>query len=375
MSAPIRVLHVIGGLGVGGAEAFAINLYRAMDKEKIQFDFIKHIKTKGIFEDEITQMGGKIYSCFKYTGINHYKYCKWWNNFFMEHPEYHVVHGHVRSTAAIYLKIAKEHGLVTIAHSHSTSNGSGFASIVKNAMQLPIRNTADYLFACSDKAGLWLYGRKAIKQSNYRVIPNGIDLDRFAFNKAKREEMRKRLGINEHEFVIGHIGRFSEPKNHKYLIDIFAEYYRNNPNSRLLMIGNGEKFESVKIRCEKLGIIGCVIMPGNCANTEDFYQAMDVFVFPSLWEGLPVAVVEAQASGLPCLISDVITREVNLTDLVSYLPLVNKQIWLENIDKAKFKMRNEVSDKNKLRLQLFDAKRVAAQLQTFYLEQDKKGKV
>ena len=149
---PIRVLQVLGGLEAGGAESFVMNLYRAIDKKKVQFDFVKHIEHKGVFEDEITQMGGKIYRCPQYTGKNHFAYCKWWDSFFKEHPEYHMIHGHVRSTASIYLKIAKKHGLVTIAHSHSTSNGSGISAIVKDMLRLPIRHTADYLFACSDKA-------------------------------------------------------------------------------------------------------------------------------------------------------------------------------------------------------------------------------
>ena len=132
---PIRVLQVLGGLEAGGAESFVMNLYRAVDREKVQFDFVKHIEHKGVYEDEITQMGGKIYRCPQYTGKNHFAYCKWWDSFFREHPEYHVIHGHVRSTASIYLKIAKKNGLVTIAHSHSTSNGSGISAIVKDILQ------------------------------------------------------------------------------------------------------------------------------------------------------------------------------------------------------------------------------------------------
>lgn len=282
MSEPIRVMHIISGMGMGGIQAYVMNLYRAIDKGKVQFDFVKHIEHKGVFEDEITQMGGRIYRCPQYTGKNHFAYCKWWDSFFKEHPEYHVIHGHVRSTASIYLKIAKKNGLVTIAHSHSTSNGSGISAIVKDMLQLPIRRTADYLFACSDKAGKWLYGEKATKQPNYRMIPNGVDLKRFAFCEEKRQQMRHELGIAEDTFVLGHIGRITIPKNHQFLVELFAEYHKENSNSRLLLVGDGELFETVQQQCTQLGISDVVIMVGSKTNTEDYYQAMDVFVFPSL---------------------------------------------------------------------------------------------
>lgn len=369
---PIRVLQVLGGLEAGGAESFVMNLYRASDEGKVQFDFVKHIEHKGVFEDEITRMGGKIYRCPQYTGKNHFAYCKWWNDFFTEHPEYHVIHGHVRSTASIYLKIAKRHGLVTIVHSHSTSNGSGFSAAVKNIMQLPIRYTADYLFACSDKAGKWLYGEKAIRQPNYRMIPNGIDLKRFAFNAEKHRQMRYELGIAEDTFILGHIGRMTVPKNHKFLVELFAEHHQKNPNSKLLLVGDGELYETVQQQCTQLEIRDAVIMVGSKINTEDYYQAMDVFVFPSLWEGLPVSVVEAQANGLQCLLSDVITHDVDLTNQVQYLPLNEKKIWLEKIAVAQREKRMPATTENMLKLQPFDAAIVAKKLQDFYLEQDER---
>lgn len=371
---PIRVLQVLGGLEAGGAESFVMNLYRAIDKKKVQFDFVKHIEHKGVFEDEITQMGGKIYRCPQYTGKNHFAYCKWWESFFKEHPEYHMIHGHVRSTASIYLKIAKKHGLVTIAHSHSTSNGSGISAIVKDMLRLPIRHTADYLFACSDKAGKWLYGEKATEQPNYRMIPNGVDLRRFAFCEEKRQQMRQDLGIAEDTFVLGHIGRFTVPKNHQFLVELFAEYHEENPNSKLLLVGDGELFETVQQQCTQLGIRDAVIMAGSKTNTEDYYQAMDVFVFPSLWEGLPVSVVEAQANGLPCLLSDVITHDVDLTDQVKYLALANKKVWLCEVANLQRKPRIAATTENMAKLQPFDATVVAKQLQSFYLEQDERAR-
>lgn len=368
---PIRVLQVLGGLEAGGAETFVMNLYRKIDKSKVQFDFVKHITHKGVFEDEIHQMGGKIYQCPRYTGKNHFAYCKWWNNFFEEHSEYHVIHGHVRSTAAIYLKIAKKHGLVTIAHSHSTSNGSGIAAIIKDIMQLPIRCQADYLFACSDKAGKWLYGKNAVKKPNYRMIPNGVDLKRFTYDVQKRCQMRQALGITGNTFVLGHVGRITTPKNHEFMVKLFAEYHKSNPNSKLLLVGDGDLFAEVKQQISHLGIDNAVVMAGSKTNTEDYYQAMDIFVFPSLWEGLPVSVVEAQANGLPCLLSDVITHDVDLTDQVHYLPLNEEKMWLKEIEAVRSQKRTAATAENLRKLQPFDAAVVAQNLQEFYLEVDK----
>lgn len=373
MQEPIRIVHNIASLHLGGSQAFVMNMYRNIDRSKVQFDFVVTPETKEGFYDEITNLGGKIFSCPRYKGTNHIQYNKWWDDFFNEHPEYKVIHGHVRSTASIYLKIAKRHGLVTIAHSHSTSNGNGISAIVKRIMQLPIRKQADYLFACSDKAGKWLYGEKAITQQNYYMIPNGVDLKRFEFDVNKRNQMRMTLGIKKDVMILGHIGRLSTPKNHKFLLNVFNKYHKINSNSKLLLVGDGELFDCIKEHIDKLNISDAVIMTGSKQNTEDYYQVMDIFVFPSLWEGLPVSVVEAQANGLQCLISDVITHDVDLTDLIQYLPL-DEELWLGAIVEAHKKKRLGLTNENIQRLQPFDALTVANKLQEFYLKQDERAR-
>ncbi len=373
MQEPIRIVHNIASLHLGGSQAFVMNMYRNIDRSKVQFDFVVTPETKEGFYDEITNLGGKIFSCPRYKGTNHIQYNKWWDDFFNEHPEYKVIHGHVRSTALIYLKIAKRHGLVTIAHSHSTSNGNGISAIVKRIMQLPIRKQADYLFACSDKAGKWLYGEKAITQQNYYMIPNGVDLKRFEFDVNKRNQMRMTLGIKKDMMILGHIGRLSTPKNHKFLLNVFNKYHKINSNSKLLLVGDGELFDCIKEHIDKLNISDAVIMTGSKQNTEDYYQVMDIFVFPSLWEGLPVSVVEAQANGLQCLISDVITHDVDLTDLIQYLPL-DEELWLGAIVEAHKKKRMGLTNENIQRLQPFDALTVANKLQEFYLKQDERAR-
>lgn len=373
MQKPIRIVHNIASLHLGGSQAFVMNVYRNIDRSKVQFDFVVTPEIREGFYDEITNLGGKIFTCPRYKGTNHIQYNKWWDDFFNKHPEYKVIHGHVRSTASIYLKIAKKHELVTIAHSHSTSNGNGISAIVKRITQLPIRKQADYLFACSDKAGKWLFGEKAITQQNYYMIPNGVDLKRFEFDENKRNQMRMTLGIKKDMMILGHIGRLSTPKNHKFLLNVFNKYHKINSNSKLLLVGDGELFDCIKEHIDKLNISDAVIMTGSKQNTEDYYQVMDIFVFPSLWEGLPVSVVEAQANGLQCLISDVITHDVDLTDLIQYLPL-DEELWLGAIVEAHKKKRMGLTNENIQRLQPFDAITVANKLQEFYLKQDERAR-
>lgn len=373
MQKPIRIVHNIASLHLGGSQAFVMNVYRNIDRSKVQFDFVVTPETKEGFYDEITNLGGKIFTCPRYKGTNHIQYNKWWDDFFNKHPEYKVIHGHVRSTASIYLKIAKKHELVTIAHSHSTSNGNGISAIVKGILQLPIRKQADFLFACSDKAGKWLFGEKAITQQNYYMIPNGVDLKRFEFDINKRNQMRMTLGIKEDTMILGHIGRLSTPKNHKFLLNVFDQYHKINSNSKLLLVGDGELFESIKQHINKLDINDAVIMTGSKQNTEDYYQIMDIFLFPSLWEGLPVSVVEAQANGLQCIISDVITHDVDLTALIQYLPL-DEKLWLGAITEAHKKKRIGLTSEDRVRLQPFDAITVANKLQEFYLKQDERAR-
>lgn len=369
MTEPIRILHNIASLHFGGSQAFVMNIYNHIDRTKVQFDFVVTPEERKDLYDEVERLGGRVYVCPKYIGKNHLAYCKWWHTFFEEHKEYHVIHGHVRSTAAIYLAIAKKHGLVTIAHSHSTSNGNGISAIVKDMLQLPIRRTADYLFACSDKAGKWLYGEKATKQPNYRMIPNGVDLKRFAFCEEKRQQMRHELGIAEDTFVLGHIGRITVPKNHQFLVELFAEYHKENSNSRLLLVGDGELFETVQRQCTQLGISGAVIMVGSKTNTEDYYQAMDVFVFPSLWEGLGIVVIEAQANGLTCLVSENVPKEAILTENTKALSLRSNDVWVDELKKVPVGERMQTRNNS---IQQYDICTIADHLQRFYLEQHEK---
>ena len=241
------------------------------------------------------------------------------------------MHEHVRSTAAIYLQIAKSFGCKTISHSHSTRNNSGVSALVKAVLQFPIRFTADYFFACSKAAGEWLFGKKVTKQSNFFVIPNAIDTAKFDYNLTTRQDLRHQLNL-ENNLVVGHVGRLDIPKNHIFLLQIFAEVYKQNPQARLLLVGDGPLKEQLIQQTVQLGIKHAVLFCGNQPASR-YYQAMDVFVFPSLYEGLPVSLVEAQTSGLPCLIAEHITPEVDLkVGLITRLSLrCSPTKWVEKV--------------------------------------------
>lgn len=363
-----RVLHYIGSLQFGGSQSFVMELYRKINRDKLQFDFVVFPNENGGIEEEIKALGGKIFVCPRYSGRNHFAFCKWWKAFLAEHPEYHIVHGHVRSSASIYMPIVKKAGRVAIAHSHSTSNGSGFPAMVKALLQFPIRNIADYLFSCSDLAGRWLYGEKATHKPNYRMVPNCIDCQRFSFSEEERTLLRRELGIDDNAFVVGHVGRFHEAKNHEFLVRVFAKLAENHPNSILLLVGDGELRAEIEKQCVSLGITNQTCFVGAQQKTARFYQAMDVFLFPSKWEGLPMSVVEAQASGLPCLVSDTVTRDVKLTDLVSYYSLEKTEdVWSDALLEYVGLERRAVTMEQKRKLERFDSTRVAEEMQKFYL--------
>lgn len=309
---PIRILQVVNSMSRGGAETMIMNLYRQIDRKQIQFDFLVHTQDACDYDDEIKALGGKVFCAPRYKIFNHITYCRWLNRFFAAHPTYHIIHGHQYSTASIYLSIAKKHGLTTIAHSHSTSNGIGLSAMVKDWVQRPLYRIADYRFACSEAAGKWLYRNKA----DFRVLQNAIDTDLFRFSPRLRAKMRDELNIAPDALVIGHVGRFCEVKNHVMLLDIFAQLHAQCHTSKLLLVGDGPLREELEQKAARLGLTDEIIFMGIRTDVADLMQAMDVFVLPSLYEGLPVTVVEAQAAGLPCIIADTITQEVCLSDLV-----------------------------------------------------------
>lgn len=368
MGNTIRVLHVIGSMNRGGAETMIMNLYRHIDRKKIQFDFVENTLDKTLFEDEIKELGGIIYKCPRYNVKNHFEYIKWWNNFFNQHSQtYHIVHGHLGSTAAIYLSIAKKYNMKTIAHSHNTWGKLDFVSLMYRLYSYPTRYIADYFFGCSYDAGLCRFGKKIVKQNHFYVLNNAINTSHYLYDLDVRNRLRKDLGINN-EILIGHVGRFNEQKNHKFLIDIFYQFNKKEPSSKLLLLGDGNLREDIIEQINYLNLMDKVYLLGVVDNVNDYLQAMDVFLFPSLYEGLSVAVIEAQASGLPCFLSDTIDKKSAITDNVEFISLKDSpNVWVEKILKRlmthkRINMNNEIVNAG------YDINQTAKWLKEFYTE-------
>lgn len=362
----IRILHVIGSLNVGGSQALIMNIYRNIDRSEIQFDFVIHFEDHRFLEPEIRELGGKVYYIPQLNKKNYFAYRKAWNDFFTEHKEYKVVHGHVRSTAAIYLKIAKKHGRYAIAHSHNTSSGKGLQAVVKNILQFPIRYRADYFLACSDMAGEWLFGKKIVQGKNYHMLPNAIPLEKFMRSEQTRAQVREALGIGQ-EIVIGNVGRFTRQKNQLFLLDVFAAYLKKREDAKLILVGYGDMESDIREKIKELGLDGSVIIPEDYSEPAKYLQAMDVYVFPSIFEGLGISLIEAEAAGLPCVISEVIPKETYVTEKICVCQLGDPlESWAEAIEEyAAERGRNR---SNGL-LEQFDIKQVVAWISNFYREQ------
>ncbi len=321
MTKPIRILHVLGGLNRGGAESRIMDLYRSMNREQIQFDFLIHTKSKQHFEEEIENMGGKVYRLPHFKVYNWFGYRKALKQFFSNHKDFRAVHGHMTSTASIYLPIAKMAGIpIVIAHVRSAGVDKGIKGIMTRILRLPLKYKADYCLACSTEAGISAYGSNWVKKGKVEVIPNAIAVEKYVYQEQERQEYREKLGITE-KFVIGHVGSFREAKNHRFLIQIFEQIYKKCTDAVLLLVGDGARMEEIKGLVAEKGLQSVVYFVGNQSPVSPYYQAMDFLIFPSLYEGLPGTVVEAQVAGLPCLISTNITKEVGITDLVTFYSL------------------------------------------------------
>lgn len=344
-----RILHVIGSLDNGGSQAMVMNIYKRIDRNKFQFDFVIDRKDELFFADDIDKLGGKIFVCPRFELFSILNYLMWWDAFFKAHPEYRIIHGHVRSTAAIYLQIAKRFGKVTIAHSHSISSGNGLNAVVKNILQFPIRFIADYFLACSDDAGKWLFGEEIVKSEYYQVINNAIDLDRFSYNQTKRQEIRNKLNITENTLVLGNVARLYEPKNYPYLISVFADIKKIRPDVKLLIVGDGPQKCFLVDMVSRLGLEKDTYFVGARKDVDKYLCAMDVFLMPSLYEGFGMSLIEAQATGIKCIASDKIPKSTKLTNNVIYLPINHEYIsnWTQKILEYDFFKRRSMASEIK----------------------------
>lgn len=333
MHKPVRVLHIFAALDSGGVSNFVMNLYRELDREKVQFDFAMTSGERSLYDDEVKKRGGRVFYFDASRSLSSNLYA-----ILREKGPFAAVHSHLFFYTGFILAAARMAGVpVRIAHAHNAHTGesrSVFRMTYEKGMQELIRMNATHLLGCSEKACRYVFGDRIMKDPRAKVIPDGIDCRRFAFDPAVRQEVRDRYGLGE-KFVVGHVGHFNPAKNHEKILAVFQKVCQCRPDAALLLVGDGELEDLVRAKTEELGLGGRVVFAGAHKDVERYYQAMDVFLFPSRYEGFGMAMIEAQAGGLACVASDVVTTETNADGRVLYLPLgLSDEVWAERVLKA-----------------------------------------
>ena len=360
MDEQIRILCVFSELNCGGAETMCMNLYRRIDRSKIQFDFIKHGPRKGAFEEEICSLGGRIYEAPRYQIYNHRSYCAWWRQHLKDHPEHQIVHGHYFSISAVYFKVAHKMGRITVGHSHSTSvsRANWWETQLKRMFCKRIERYADYCLACSQAAGHWLFPHR-----KFTVLANAVDPKRFSHQPKVAEEVRIEYNLGR-DFVIGTVGRIESVKNPIGVVAIFRALCKKEPNVHLLWVGDGSLRGDVENALAQAGLSNRVVFTGVRADVDRLMQAMDVFILPSFFEGLGMVLIEAQAAGLPCLCSEGVPREVDITGRCEFLPLNQPELWAEHILATP---RNRPDTRPAIQQAGYDIEITAKWLERFYI--------
>lgn len=364
----IRVAHVIGNWLGGGVESVVMNYYRNIDRSKIQFDFLCSESSTDIPYQEIEKLGGRVIIIPSYSKV--FGYQKVLTKIFKEN-KYKIVHSHISTMSIFPLRAAKKAGVpVRIAHSHSTTNKKEKKKNLLKQILRPLSKVyaTDYM-CCSELAGRWLFGNKEYNNGNVYLLNNAIDLEKFKYDENIRNQKRKELNIEKDTLVIGHVGRFVEQKNHRFLIDIFNKVHNQNNNSILLLAGQGPLMPEIKEKVKQLGLENQVKFLGQRSDINQLYQAFDAFCLPSLYEGLPVVGVEAQATGLLCLFSDDMTKETKVLDTTEFLALNQGakkwgEVLLNDVNKVSRneKVKESFEDKG------FDIKKESNKLYYKYVE-------
>lgn len=364
----IRVLQVYPQMNNAGTERVIFNWYENIDIEQVQFDFL--VEKSGELDEKIKQMGGKIHYLYKKSNKEYYSAVI---QFFSEHPEYKVVHTHTHDRMGLVLKAAKKSGVpCRIAHSHNARNDlPKVLAFVKGLDSIPIEKAATHFFACSNNAAKWLFPHK-VKEC--KVLYNGIRLEEYLFNEDNRQKVREALGISKDTFVMIHVGRFARQKNHEYLVKILEEYGKKDlSNWKILFVGEGPLEEDIQKQIHKIGLFEHAMFLGSRKDVSELYSVADMFVFPSLHEGLGIVVIEAQTSGLPCIVSDAVPPEADMgVGLLNTLCLQDSlEKWCEMIAEKKQDVTSRESQKSEILEGKYNIKKIAAQIQQFYQENGK----
>lgn len=359
---PVRILQVVTSLNPGGIENYLMNLYRHIDREVVQFDFLVHRSEPGLYEKEVEDLGGRIYRVPRANPFNP-NYFASLNSFFSDHS-YTVVHANLDCMSGLVLAVAKKHGVkARIAHSHSSSQDKDIKYPIKMICKRFIPKYATDLFACGVRAGEWMFGG-----ARFDVKPNAIELNKFDYSLASRRLVRQSIDIPQDAFVIGHVGRFDAVKNQSFLLEVEKEIRGRCDNVYLVCVGDGALRRDVEALASDMNILDRVRFTGIRDDVNKCMSAFDVFALPSLYEGLPLVLVEAQASGLPCVITECIPSDCDLTNLVERLPL-EPQRWAEKI----VSLRSKAAEERKGRVQEladqgFEISSAAKSMQEFYLD-------
>lgn len=363
---PIRVLNLFTIMDRGGAETMVMNYYRKLDKSRVQFDFMVHRPERGAYDDEIESLGGKIYRMPAIRPWTAKQYRKVVRKFYEDHPEYKIIHSHMSELGYYDFLEAEKVGIpVRICHAHNRPYGIDIKSPVRWYYKTLMIPHISHMFMCGEESGEWLFGKK--NKSKFIQLNNAIDAKNYSYNEVKRAEVRKSLGLTE-ELVVGHVGRFNPQKNHSFIIDVFNEVHKKEPDSVLLLVGDdsGKVAEDIHKKVDEVNLAGAVRFLGVRTDVADLMQAMDVFLFPSLFEGFGIAALEAQAAGLPAVVSKRIPPECMITDCISSLELdFSAEIWANRlIEAAKNERKNRFSEIKKAG---FDIVENAKFLQDFYI--------
>lgn len=362
---PIRIAQIMGKWVGGGVEAVVMNYYRHIDRNKVQFDFICDDDSTCIPKEEIEKLGGKVILIPPYQKV--FKYHKELKKVLTE-GNYKIVHSHINALSVFSLWAAKSAKVpVRIAHSHSTSNKKEWKkTLLKNILRPFSKVFATDYFCCSELAGRWLFGNKTYNQEKVYLLNNAIDVDKFKYDEKIRKAKRKELKIKDKDLVIGHIGRFVQQKNHSFLIDIFNEVHKQNKNTILLLAGEGPLKEEIENKVKELGLKKNVMFLGQRNDANELYQAMDAFLLPSLYEGLPVVGVEAQAAGLPCFFSTDMTKETKVLKTTKFITLTHTPKYWSKTILTEFKNYTRNDTEKEITANSFNIKIEATKLEQQY---------
>lgn len=334
----IKILHVFHRMDMGGAESLILNIYRNIDRTKFQFDFMVHTNEKGFFDEEIKKLGGNIYYMTRFSPFKIKQYKESWIDF-LKYNDYNYIHCHISYSAIIIAKVAKKQGLKIIVHSHCMSAQGEYKSLnvrFKNSIvklqQRDLNKYVYYKLACSVEAGKWLFGSSGVKKDNFILINNGIVLKDYAYSDEYRIKYREEFGVAKDSFIVGNVGRFAEQKNHLFLLEVFKEIRKRNEKAVLMLIGSGDLESKIRTRAKELRISKDVIFCGVRNDVSRILSTFDTFVFPSIREGFGISILEAEANGLRCFISDNIPASINVTNNVVFISLKETpDFWAEQI--------------------------------------------